>query len=170
MSAVFSGGLVYEYSEEGNGYGLVTISGNTVTPNAQFSALESAYANATNPTGNGGASSTGSASTCPTANSNWTPTNDNLPAIPSAALKLDSTGAGTGPGLTGAGSQDAGSSDNESTGTATAGSGTVTETATGSSSTATKKSDGGRASALDMKAFSVVVVVMLGMVSGMALL
>ena len=31
MSAVYSGGLVYEYSEEENGYGLVTIDGSSVT-------------------------------------------------------------------------------------------------------------------------------------------
>lgn len=56
MTGVFSGGLVYEYSEEGNGYGLVTIKGDTVTPNADYTYLSSAYAAATNPSGNGGAS------------------------------------------------------------------------------------------------------------------
>jgi len=172
MTSVFSGGLVYEYSEEGNGYGLVRISGSTVTPNDQFQDLVNAYANTTNPSGNGGASTSGSASTCPSSSSNWTPSNDDLPAIPSAAFKMDSTGAGTGPGFVGAGSQDAGSTENESTGTAIAGSGAATETASGSSSSSTshKKSAGVRAPALDVKAFSVVLVVMLGMVSGMALL
>jgi 1,3-beta-glucanosyltransferase GAS5 len=170
MTSVFSGGLVYEYSEEGNGYGLVTISGTTVTPNSQFTDLQTAYANATNPSGNGGASTSGSASTCPSANQNWTPTNDNLPAIPSAAEKLMNTGAGTAPGMNGPGSQDAGTSDNESTGTATAGSGTVTSTASAGASGSGKKSDGVRMSTLDMKDFSVVVVVLMGMVGGMALL
>ncbi|TVY64258.1 1,3-beta-glucanosyltransferase gel1 [Lachnellula suecica] len=168
MTSVFSGGLVYEYSNEGNGYGLVDISGDTVTITDQFTYLQTAYANTTDPTGDGGATTTaGAASTCPTASSEWEPTNDDLPAIPAAALKLDSTGAGTGPGLTGAGSQESGDSDTESTGTATAGSGTVTETAGSSSGTSTKKSDGGRIAAFDPKALSVVLVVLLGMAGGM---
>jgi hypothetical protein len=103
---------------------------------------------------------------CPTASSEWEPTNDDLPAIPASAEKYMSTGAGTGPGLNGTGSQDAGSAENESTGTASAGSGSVTETAS-ASGTSKSKSDGGRAQPLDVRAFSVVLVVMLGMVGGM---
>ncbi|TVY53706.1 1,3-beta-glucanosyltransferase gel1 [Lachnellula cervina] len=170
MTSVFSGGLVYEYSEEGNNYGLVTISGTAVTITDQFTDLQNAYANATNPSGNGGASTSTAASTCPSANENWTPKDDSLPAIPSAAEKLMKTGAGTAPGLSGAGSQDAGSSDTESTGTATAGSGTVSSTASASGSSSTKKSDGAMVAALDTKAFSVVMAVLMGMVGGMALL
>lgn len=167
MTSVFSGGLVYEYSEEGNGYGLVTIDGDTVTPNAQFTALESAYSAQANPTGLGGATTTSAVSTCPTASSEWEPTNDDLPAIPAAAEVYMSTGAGTGPGLDGDGSQESGNSSTESTGTASAGSGTVTETASAST---TKKSDGTRVPAFDARALSVVLVVMLGMVGGMTLL
>jgi hypothetical protein len=167
MTGVFSGGLVYEYSQEGNGYGLVTINGDTVTPNSDFTALQSAYAAQANPTGNGGASSTSAVSTCPTESAEWDVPNDNLPAIPAAAEAYMSTGAGPGPGLTGAGSQNSGDAETESTGTATAGSGTVTET---SSSTATKKSDGGRAPSLDFRVFGVVLAVTISMVGGMALL
>lgn len=170
MSSVFSGGLVYEYSEEGNGYGLVTISGNTVTPSSQFSSLVAAYSSATDPSGNGGASTATAASTCPSANSNWTPTNDELPAIPSAAEALMKKGAGTGPGFKGDGSQNSGSEDTESTGTATAGSGGATETGSASASSGTKKSDGARAPAVEMKVFSVMGVMLLGMVGGMAML
>ena len=166
MTGVFSGGLVYEYSQEGNGYGLVTISGDTVTPNSDFTYLQSAYAAQANPTGNGGASSTSAASTCPTQSSEWDVANDDLPAIPAAAEKYMSTGAGTGPGLSGAGSQNAGNTETESTGTASAGSGTVTETATLSS----KKSDGVRIPPFDVQALSVAVAVLFSMAGGLALL
>lgn len=173
MTNVFSGGFAYEYSEEGNGYGLVTINGNTVTPNAQFTALKSAYANVPNPTGNGGASSTQAVSTCPTQSSEWDVENDDLPVIPSAAAAYFSTGAGPGPGLNGPGSQDAGGADTESPGFETAGAGvsyTATassSTATGSSSSSSKKSAGTRPAPLDVKAFSVVVVTLAGVLIGM---
>lgn len=176
MTTAFSGGCVYEYSEEGNGYGLVTISGDTVTPNAAFAALASAFSAQANPTGNGGASPSSAASTCPSESAQWDVANDDLPAIPAAAEQFLSTGAGTGPGLNGPGSQEAGSADTESSGTASAGSGTVTETASSSSGTSSssgsspKKSDAMRPAPLDMTIFSLASVVLLGMASGMALL
>lgn len=171
MTSVFSGGLVYEYSEEGNGYGLVTINGDSVSPNGDFTALSSAYAAQTNPSGNGGATSTTAATTCPTESSEWIVSGDALPAIPSAAEGYMKSGAGTGPGLNGPGSQNAGTSENESTGTATAGSGTVTETASSSSSTSTKKSAASVGMApMDGKLFGVVAVVMVSMLGGMVLL
>jgi hypothetical protein len=132
MTGVFSGGLVFEYSQEGNGFGLVTISGNTVTPNSQFTSLVAAYKKTPNPSGNGGAKSTSSPSTCPPQSAQWEVANDDLPAIPAAAAALMQKGAGHGPGLVGAGSQSAGNSENESEGTASAGSGAVTSTSTGS--------------------------------------
>lgn len=134
MTPVYSGGLVYEYSEEGNGYGLVTISGNTVTEGTDFTNLMSALSNTTAPTGDGGYKQNGTASTCPTKSDTWQVTDftgEELPAMPSAAAAYMKNGAGTGPGLTGDGSQNAGGA---STGTASAGSGSVTATATGSSS------------------------------------
>jgi len=140
MTAVYSGGLVYEYSQESSNYGLVTISGSTVTERADFTALESAFKATTNPTGDGGYNSTGGASGCPAQSATWNVTSDALPAIPSGAAKFMKAGAGTGVGLTGAGSQNAGGA---STGTASAGSGSVTATATGTSSgTSTGKSAG----------------------------
>ncbi|KAE8443875.1 beta-glucanosyltransferase [Mollisiaceae sp. DMI_Dod_QoI] len=170
MTGVFSGGLVYEYSEEGNGFGLVTIDGDTVTPNADFTYLSSAYAAATNPAGNGGASSTSAATTCPTESAEWDVSNDALPAIPSPAEKFMSTGAGTGPGIDGSGSQDAGTEDNESSGTATAGSGTVTETASSSSTSGSKKSAGTTMTPIDLNAFGPVIMVIVSMLGGMVLL
>lgn len=95
MTSVFSGGLVYEYSEEGNGYGLVTIDGDTVSTNADYSYLSSAYAKATNPSGDGGATSTSAATTCPTESSDWDVANDDLPAMPAKASTYMSNGAGT---------------------------------------------------------------------------
>jgi 1,3-beta-glucanosyltransferase GAS5 len=166
MTGVFSGGLVYEYSQEGNDYGLVTISGDTVTPNSDFTALQSAYSAQANPTGNGGASSTSASTTCPTKSSEWDVANDDLPAIPAAAEVYISAGAGAGPGLSGTGSQNSGNSSTESTGTASAGSGTVTETATSSS----KKSEGARAPTFDFRALTVGVAILFSMAGGMALL
>ncbi|RMZ92309.1 hypothetical protein DV736_g451, partial [Chaetothyriales sp. CBS 134916] len=128
MTSVYSGGLVYEYSEEASNYGLVKISGDSVDELSDFTALQTAYKNTANPSGDGGYNSTGGASGCPAASANWDVTSDALPAMPDGAKKYLTQGAGTGPGLSGTGSQNAGGA---STGTATAGSGQ--STATGSS-------------------------------------
>ncbi|KUJ18023.1 uncharacterized protein LY89DRAFT_746086 [Mollisia scopiformis] len=134
MTSVYSGGLVYEYSEEGSNYGLVTISSSgTVTEGADFTSLQTAFKGTANPTGDGGYNSTGGASGCPVQSANWNVTSDALPAIPSGAAALMKKGAGVGAGLTGAGSQNAGGT---STGTATAGSGSITATATSTSKSA----------------------------------
>jgi hypothetical protein len=169
MTAVFSGGLVYEYSNEGNGYGLVNISSSSsVVTTEQFTYLETAFANTTNPTGNGDASTSNSTSTCPPQSADWAVTDDVLPAIPSAAAKFMTTGAGTGPGLSGSGSQDAGTAETESTGTASASSGTASETAAASS---TKKSDGGsQMSPVSFKDLSPIGVVFVAVMGGMAVL
>ncbi|KAK4546870.1 beta-glucanosyltransferase [Oleoguttula mirabilis] len=134
MTPVYSGGLVYEYSEEGSGYGLVTISGDSVTEKTDFTNLMSALANTTAPNGDGGYKSSGQVSTCPAESSTWQVTEftgQELPAIPSGAETYIKNGAGTGPGLAGSGSQNAGGA---STGTASAGSGSVTATASSSAS------------------------------------
>ncbi|KZF23596.1 glycoside hydrolase family 72 protein [Xylona heveae TC161] len=133
MTSVYSGGLVYEYAEEDNGYGLVTISGNQITEKDDFTALKNAFANTTNPSGDGGYKSSGSASQCPSKSSTWDVDNNDLPAIPAPAKKYMTNGAGKGPGLDGSGSQWAGT---QSSGTATAGSGKVTAVATGTSKNA----------------------------------
>ena len=143
MTAVYSGGLVYEYSEEGNNYGLVTINSGSVTEGADFQALMSAYQNTGNPSGDGGYNQTGGASGCPSYSSPWwLVQNDALPAIPAPALKYMSSGAGKGPGLSGLGSQNAGT---QSSGTATPGSGQPSVTATTSSPSSTGSSTTGGA-------------------------
>lgn len=127
MTPVYSGGLVYEYSEEGSKYGLVKIDGNTVTETPDFVALKSAFSKTSNPSGDGGYNAEGGANDCPTKSSNWNVADDSLPAIPTAAAAYMKKGAGKGAGLTGPGSQNAGET---SPGTATKGSGAVTATAT----------------------------------------
>jgi hypothetical protein len=162
MTSVYSGGLVYEYSEEGSKYGLVTINSPTsVTEGPDFLALQSALASQPPPTGDGGYNATGGASGCPLQSSNWNVTNDALPAIPVAAANLMKAGAGKGAGLTGAGSQNAGGSipGGLSAGTATAGSGSVTATAT-SAASGTKKNAGSALQPIDKTPMIVGFVVM----------
>jgi len=133
MTSVYSGGLVYEYSEEGNGYGLVTINGNSVTEESDFDSLMQELKN-NQPSGDGGYKTDGKPSECPTQSSTWEVSQfrgEELPAMPSGAVQYMKNGAGKGPGLGGAGSQNAGGA---STGTATPGSGSVTATATASGS------------------------------------
>ena len=88
MTSVYSGGLVYEYSQEPSNYGLVTISGSSVTERPDFTALQSAFKATADPSGDGGYNSTGGASGCPAQSANWNVTNDALPAIPSAAAAV----------------------------------------------------------------------------------
>ena len=145
MTSVYSGGLVYEYSQEPSKYGLVEVSGSSVTELDDFNSLKTAFANTASPQGDGGYNSTGGASTCPTKNSpNWDVDGDALPAIPDGAKKFMTQGAGTGPGLSGGGSQNAGG---ESTGTATAGSGQATRTGSAGSASSTGSSSGSSSSA-----------------------
>ena len=143
MTSVYSGGLVYEYTKEGDStqqkFGLVSVSsdGSSVQELGDFSTLQNAYKNTPMPSGDGGYKSTGSASQCPPQSSTFLVGNDTLPAMPQQAQQYFKNGAGNGVGLTGSGSQDVGA---ESTGSATAGSGQVTSTASGSSSSSTSKS------------------------------
>lgn len=146
MTGVYSGGLVYEYSEEGSNYGLVNIDGNTVTTNTDFTNLQTQLKNNPAPSGDGGYKSSGAASTCPASSDTFELndfTGESLPAIPSGATKYMSQGAGAGPGLTGDGSQNAGGG---SSGTATPGSGSATTTASRASSTGSTTSSSAAAS------------------------
>ena len=109
MTGVYSGGLVYEYSQESNNYGLVEINGNNVTELPDFTAYQSALANATPPSGNGGYLANGAASACPPTGPAWSTNTTDLPQIPAGAVKFFSQGAGKGPGNDGStGSQTAG--------------------------------------------------------------
>ncbi|KXL51133.1 glycoside hydrolase family 72 protein [Acidomyces richmondensis BFW] len=182
MTSVFSGGLVYEYSQEGNGYGIVTINGNTVTPvGNQFTWLQEALANTSDPTNGGGyRENSGSTQPCPAQSSNWDTspfTGDALPAMPSGAEQYMKNGAGAGPGLNGVGSQDAAGG---SSSTASANAGAVTATygsgspsSTGSSSSSSSSSSAASPLALgrmDLAPFACVAVTILSAAFGAALL
>ncbi|KAI9711637.1 MAG: beta-glucanosyltransferase [Chrysothrix sp. TS-e1954] len=133
MTGVYSGGLVYEYSEESDNphFGLVNINGNSISTKTDFNNLMKEMKSNPAPSGDGGAKKNGSPSKCPPKGPNWNVPNDALPAIPAPAKKHMTQGAGKGPGLTGDGSQNAGT---QSSGTATPGSGAVTSSKSGSAS------------------------------------
>lgn len=120
MSSVYSGGLVYEYSEEGSNYGLVKIKGDSVTEKEDYKALKKALADAKDPEGDGDYDAKGGSSECPKyAPPDWDVKDDKLPTIPEPALKFMTEGAGKGPGFEGKGSQGAGTG---SSGTSSSGS------------------------------------------------
>lgn len=152
MTSVYSGGLVYEYSNEASNYGLVTVNGNSVTERPDYTALKSAYAKTPNASGDGGYNKTAGPNGCPAPQPpNWSVSNDALPAMPAPAQKYLTQGAGKGPGFSGPGSQNAGV---ESTGTATPGSGAVTETGSASSSSGSGSASQNAAAGLRAPAFS----------------
>ncbi|KAF2973390.1 hypothetical protein GQX73_g184 [Xylaria multiplex] len=133
MSSVYSGGLLYEYSREGNDFGIVELTdgSDSVKEDSDFDKFKSALAKYPAPSGDGGFTSTTASAACPTTDTIWDLGKwgqSALPAIPDGAKKYMTEGAGAGPGLTGDGSQNAGGT---STGTATPGSGDVTATSTG---------------------------------------
>ena len=153
MSAVYSGGLVYEYSVEGDStqskYGLVDVSGSTPQEQGDFDLLSNAFKNANPPSGDGGAKPSGTPSQCPPKSNTWLVDGDALPAMPPKASQYFKSGAGNGVGFKGDGSQEVGA---ESTGTATAGSGQATATGTSGGSSA---SSSGAASGLRVPEFSI---------------
>ncbi|SPN97739.1 probable beta(1-3)glucanosyltransferases [Cephalotrichum gorgonifer] len=111
MTGVYSGGLMYEYTMEKNGYGIVQIKGETATElKPEFDNLSKAMKANPAPTGSGGASATSAAVECPTQDSVWEVDPDILPEIPAEAQAYMDKGAGTGVGFKGTGSQTAGDS------------------------------------------------------------
>lgn len=138
MTGVYSGGLVYEYSEEGSNYGLVQINGNSVTTKADYAALKTALNKTPNPSGDGNYNKTGGSNPCPKKNSpNWDiDATDSLPAIPVPAQKYLKDGAGQGVGFSGKGSQNAGT---PSSSTPAAGSGSGSSSSSSGTAGATSK-------------------------------
>ncbi|EPS29668.1 putative beta-1,3-glucanosyltransglycosylase [Penicillium oxalicum 114-2] len=117
MTGVYSGGLVYEYSQEDSNYGLVEIKGNNVSPLSDYKALKAALDKTANPTGDGNYNKTGGANPCPKKNSpNWdVDASGSLPTIPKPAEKYLKDGAGKGAGFSGKGSQWAGTPSSSNT-------------------------------------------------------
>lgn len=93
MTSVYSGGLVYEYSEEADnaGYGVVNInSDSSASPkNPEFNNLMKQYKANPAPTGDGGyKTNLDYFENCPAFSSDWNVKSGNgLPSFPSAAEK-----------------------------------------------------------------------------------
>lgn len=94
MSSVFSGGLVYQYFEDVNKYGLVDVDGSSVSPLQDYYNLQKMYNTTTNPAGDGGAAYY-EHSECPT-NLNFSTTVPAQPAGLSSLLKSGPQGKNVG--------------------------------------------------------------------------
>lgn len=148
MTGVYSGGLVYEYSQEDSDYGLVKIDGDDLKELSDFDALKTAFEKTSNHEGDGGYNKTGGANACPKKDKHWKVDSDTLPAIPEPAKKYMKDGAGKGDGFSGSGSQSKGTS---STGTAEPGSASVDGSdysGSGSDSSSSSTSSAGAAAGL----------------------
>ncbi|KAF1951220.1 hypothetical protein CC80DRAFT_454570 [Byssothecium circinans] len=166
MTKVYSGGLVYEYTEEGSNFGLVKLDGDSVKVNDDFAALKKALAGTPNPSGDGGYKSNGTPSKCPPKSTQWNVDlkDDELPAMPAGVADFFKNGAGKAPGLVGS-SQDSGP---DKVPMAPAASGAVTNGATASGSGSASGSSAapkGAAGSLQAPGFTVV-----PLISGMVIL
>jgi hypothetical protein len=109
MTGVYSGGLVYEFTQEPNDYGLVEIDDGKAKKLPDFNVLKEAFESTANPRGDGGYSPNTEPAECPPSNPpNWNVESTRLPAIPEPALRYMTEGAGKGPGFDGEGSQNSG--------------------------------------------------------------
>lgn len=94
MTNVLSGGLVYEYSQESNNYGLVKINDDkSVTELGSYKNLKKQYADNKNPQGSGGFATTNSYPQCPSTSSTWL-SDSTLPNTPDGAKEMIEKGAG----------------------------------------------------------------------------
>lgn len=115
MTGVYSGGLVYEYTEEGSKYGIVKVADGDVEEKDDFDVLKEALAKTQSPKGDGGYKKDGKASQCPKKSKTWNVDmkDDELPTLPKGADEYFKNGAGKGPGLKGSGSQQAGTKETD---------------------------------------------------------
>jgi hypothetical protein len=144
MSSVYSGGLVYEYSQEANNYGLVQINGNSVSELPDYTNFKSALAAAPDPTGSAGATTTRVPATCPGyVKGEWDISNDDLPATPSQAVEYIQNGAGTPLGFNGPDTQWLGNSSPSGSSAAGSGSSATTSSSSSAASSSHSKSAAG---------------------------
>lgn len=147
MTSVFSGGLVYEYSEEENKYGLVSIgTDGSITKKDDYDNLKKELSGTTDPSGDAGASSDETASECPDYEAGvWEVKDSNLPSMPKRASSMISSGAGKPLGTNGPNTSygDEGDiSDNQNAATASSTSTSSRTSGTGSSSSSAGASGG----------------------------
>lgn len=157
MSSVFSGGLVYEYSNETNNYGLVQIDSPTeVTKLDDFDNLKEQYSSHPNPTGSGGYSTSNNYSTCPDYEAGVWEANNTLPEMPSAASIFFSSGAGApmGTGFLTQQQCDSDGSDSNDSSSSESSSTTATDDASSSDSSSTSTSSSASSTAASSSASS----------------
>src|SRR5258708_24520329 len=99
MTSVYSGGLVYEFTQEENNYGLVMIPGGSLTETVEFTSLKQVLEDVPVPPGDGGYREDIPKKPCPNQGPFWTPKDETLPDTPAGAVKMMDEGAGPGPGL-----------------------------------------------------------------------
>lgn len=85
MTGVFSGGLVFEYSQEENDYGLVELTTSLVTKLSDFTALKDQFASVENPSGDGDYIKTRKVNECPKIEKGVWEASETLPAFPKKA-------------------------------------------------------------------------------------
>ncbi|KAK9370467.1 Glucanosyltransferase-domain-containing protein [Lipomyces kononenkoae] len=107
MIPVFSGGLVYEYIQEANDYGLVQVSSDlkNVTPLVDYYNLQYQFNHTQIPSGDGNYHPNNNASDCPAYVQGLWEANNTLPPMPSQASQYLISGAGTPLGTDGPSNQ-----------------------------------------------------------------
>ena len=92
MTPVYSGGLMYEYALEANGYGIAKIQGDAAVQEedgfAQFADALKANPAPSGGDGKGGAEATSHGVACPTRDGSWLVEGTLLPAIPEGGAKV----------------------------------------------------------------------------------
>jgi len=156
MTKVFSGGLVYEFTQEDNNYGLVKVNGDSIDELTDFKTLKKQYAATPNPSGDGDYQSGLAASTCPAKTDLWQ-ADSTLPDMPTSAQKYLASGAGKPLGTTGPTNQKEGNSTSSSTSSGSSTGSSSAASGSGSSSSKSGGAAGGREMALEGLFFSAVV-------------
>jgi len=156
MTKVFSGGLVYEFTQEDNNYGLVKVNGDSIDELTDFTTLKKQYAATPNPSGDGDYQSGLAASTCPAKTDLWQ-ADSTLPDMPTSAQKYLASGAGKPLGTTGPTNQKEGNSTSSSTSSGSSTGSSSAASGSGSSSSKSGGAAGGREMALEGLFFSAVI-------------